>query len=360
MTTHRSAQRHRHASDAGDARGDGRRRGRRRRLRRGPDRQSRSKRGGRALLGKEAGAVRPERARWATCSRSLAHTPPRRRGDRRRGARAHRPPRSARRRAHRRRVSCAPSRRRRAARRRRTSRAAIRPPTTHYPRDARWSRSRTRTTAAGACSPRRRWRAIARRRARARLARAHGRRADLQRGGRARASRPPSSAARVDTVMFCLSKGLGAPVGSVLCGTTDVRSTGARACARCSAAACGRRACSRRPGSYALEHMVDRLAEDHANAQQPGRGAGLPGWTVDSRRRRDEHLLRRRRDGRRRGRAAGRPARPRACCACAVDGGSGRCGWSPTTASRPTTSAWRWRRSPRSARPHGRSPAVGV
>ena len=47
---------------------------------------------------------------------------------------------------------------------------------------------------------------------------------------------PPAT----DTVMFCLSKGLGAPVGSLLCGARDADRRGARATGRASAAACAR------------------------------------------------------------------------------------------------------------------------
>jgi threonine aldolase len=68
------------------------------------------------------------------------------------------------------------------------------------------------------------------------------------------------------TVMFCLSKGLGAPVGSVLCGPRDViaearswrhRLGGGMRQAGVIAAA----------GIVALETMVDRLAEDHRRAR---------------------------------------------------------------------------------------------
>lgn len=69
----------------------------------------------------------------------------------------------------------------------------------------------------------------------------------------------------VDTVSVCLSKGLGAPVGSVLAGTRahidkarrwrKVLGGGMRQAGILAAA-----------GIYALEHNVERLAEDHANA----------------------------------------------------------------------------------------------
>ncbi len=79
---------------------------------------------------------------------------------------------------------------------------------------------------------------------------------------------PPSElAATCDTVMFCLSKGLGAPVGSVLCGSADLiaearlhrqRLGGAMRQAGVIAAA----------GIVAIETMVDRLADDHARARR--------------------------------------------------------------------------------------------
>jgi threonine aldolase len=69
-----------------------------------------------------------------------------------------------------------------------------------------------------------------------------------------------------DTVSVCISKGLGAPVGSVVVGDAPVmdevrrwrkRLGGGMRQAGIIAAA----------GLYALEHNVDRLAEDHANAK---------------------------------------------------------------------------------------------
>lgn len=85
-----------------------------------------------------------------------------------------------------------------------------------------------------------------------------------------------------DTVSVCLSKGLGAPVGSVLVGSKalierahrwrKVLGGGLRQVGVLAAA-----------GLYALEHHVARLAEDHANAARLAAGlAGLPGLTVES------------------------------------------------------------------------------
>jgi len=83
--------------------------------------------------------------------------------------------------------------------------------------------------------------------------------------------------AAVDSVTFCLSKGLCAPVGSVLCGSVDfihrarrirkqlgggMRQAGVLAAA----------------GIVALEQMVDRLPEDHVRAKRLADGlSGLPG-----------------------------------------------------------------------------------
>ncbi len=83
-----------------------------------------------------------------------------------------------------------------------------------------------------------------------------------------------------DTVSFCLSKGLGAPVGSLVCadrGTIrrvhrirkqmggGMRQAGILAAA----------------GIYALEHHVERLADDHANARRLAEGLEKLGLRVD-------------------------------------------------------------------------------
>lgn len=74
-----------------------------------------------------------------------------------------------------------------------------------------------------------------------------------------------------DTISICFSKGLGAPVGSVLIGPKDIIERalrwrkvlgGGMRQAGILAAAC----------LYALENNVDRLAEDHSNAERLARG----------------------------------------------------------------------------------------
>jgi threonine aldolase len=84
-----------------------------------------------------------------------------------------------------------------------------------------------------------------------------------------------------DTVTFCLSKGLACPIGSIFCGSEEsveearrwrkrlgggMRQVGVLAAA----------------GLVALDTMVDRLAEDHANARTLAEGlAELPGVSCD-------------------------------------------------------------------------------
>jgi len=69
-----------------------------------------------------------------------------------------------------------------------------------------------------------------------------------------------------DTTMFCLSKGLSAPVGSMLCGARELieRATKTRFLMGGAMRQAGLLAAC---GIYALNNLVDRLAEDHANAR---------------------------------------------------------------------------------------------
>lgn len=74
-----------------------------------------------------------------------------------------------------------------------------------------------------------------------------------------------------DTVTFCLSKGLGAPVGSVLCGTRPVVDR-ARRWRKAVGGGWRQAGVLAAAGLWALDHMVDRLAEDHANARTLAEG----------------------------------------------------------------------------------------
>ncbi len=84
-----------------------------------------------------------------------------------------------------------------------------------------------------------------------------------------------------DSVWVDFTKGLGAPLGAVLCGSEAFideawrwkqRLGGSMRQAGVCAAAC----------IYALDHNIDRLADDHANAKALARGlAQIPGVTVE-------------------------------------------------------------------------------
>jgi threonine aldolase len=85
----------------------------------------------------------------------------------------------------------------------------------------------------------------------------------------------------VESVTFCLSKGLGAPVGSVICGRPDFI-TRARRLRKMLGGGMRQAGVIAAAGIVALERMVDRLAEDHANARTLAEGlARLPGISID-------------------------------------------------------------------------------
>ncbi len=89
---------------------------------------------------------------------------------------------------------------------------------------------------------------------------------------------PPARWSRsADSVMVCLSKGLGAPAGSVLCGTRDfVRA--ARRTRKMLGGGMRQVGILAAAGLYALDHHVERLDEDHANARRLAEGAAaIPG-----------------------------------------------------------------------------------
>jgi len=97
----------------------------------------------------------------------------------------------------------------------------------------------------------------------------------------ARGLKPTDYTRHVDSVSMCFSKGLGAPVGSIVAGPAwfikrchrfrkmfggAMRQAGILAAA----------------ALYALDHNIERLAEDHANARRLAEAlAGLPGLRVD-------------------------------------------------------------------------------
>lgn len=76
---------------------------------------------------------------------------------------------------------------------------------------------------------------------------------------------PARVARNFDTVSICLSKGLGAPVGSLLCGTRELVAR-ARRWRKLLGGGMRQAGILAAAGIYALEHHVDRLAQDHENA----------------------------------------------------------------------------------------------
>lgn len=84
----------------------------------------------------------------------------------------------------------------------------------------------------------------------------------------------------VDSVMFCLSKGLCAPVGSVLCGSADFIYEARRA-RKVVGGGMRQAGILAAAGIVALEQMTGRLAEDHARARRLAEGlAQIPGVQV--------------------------------------------------------------------------------
>jgi len=74
-----------------------------------------------------------------------------------------------------------------------------------------------------------------------------------------------------DSTAFCLSKGLGAPVGSLLCGSEDLIRE-ARRWRKTLGGGMRQAGVIAAAGLYALENNVYRLAEDHENAKSLARG----------------------------------------------------------------------------------------
>ena len=93
--------------------------------------------------------------------------------------------------------------------------------------------------------------------------------------------RAPDYTRYFDTVSICFSKGLGAPVGSAVAGSADTirrihrfRKMFGGGMRQAGIIAAG--------ALYALEHNIDRLAEDHANARMLAEAtADMPGLSID-------------------------------------------------------------------------------
>jgi threonine aldolase len=85
----------------------------------------------------------------------------------------------------------------------------------------------------------------------------------------------------VDSVSFCLSKGLSAPVGSIICSSGEFIAE-ARRVRKVLGGGMRQTGIIAAAGIVALEEMTGRLADDHANALRLANGiAGIDGLTVD-------------------------------------------------------------------------------
>jgi threonine aldolase len=154
--------------------------------------------------------------------------------------------------------------------------ALIRPPADHYPRTRVIEVENTHNRGGGAVYP------LARIEALGALARTRG--LDLYMDGArlwnacaASGVAPAAYAAGATLVSTCLSKGLGAPVGSVVCGPRALVAEARRLRKRLGG---GMRQAGvlAAAGLHALRHHRERLQEDHANARALGeKVANLPG-----------------------------------------------------------------------------------
>jgi len=92
--------------------------------------------------------------------------------------------------------------------------------------------------------------------------------------------RPAELAAPVDSLTFCLTKGLGCPFGSLVVGDVAFIST-ARHWRQRLGGGFRQIGVAAAAGLVALREMVPRLAEDHANARTLAEGLAGIGWPVD-------------------------------------------------------------------------------
>jgi threonine aldolase len=91
---------------------------------------------------------------------------------------------------------------------------------------------------------------------------------------------PAEIAAEADTVTLCLSKGLGCPLGALLASSAGLVEL-ARREKHLFGGAMRQAGIVAAAGFYALEHHVERLAEDHERARRLGEGLAAAGLAVD-------------------------------------------------------------------------------
>ncbi len=85
---------------------------------------------------------------------------------------------------------------------------------------------------------------------------------------------------RFDTVTLCLSKGLGCPLGAIIAGSEELM-VKARRAKHLFGGAMRQAGIVAAAGVYALDHNVDRLAEDHARARRLAEGLAAAGLAID-------------------------------------------------------------------------------
>lgn len=158
-------------------------------------------------------------------------------------------------------------------------RAAIHPPDAHYAPTTLVTLENTHNAAGGRILPPDLLKGIAE------VARERGLRLHLD-GARlfnaVVASGVPAStwAEPFDTVAFCLSKGLGAPVGSLVCGSRELIARAHRV-RKMLGGGMRQAGVLAAAGLHALAHHVERLAVDHANARRLADGLAALGLEVE-------------------------------------------------------------------------------
>lgn len=158
--------------------------------------------------------------------------------------------------------------------------AAIRPENIHFPHTALVCVENTHNRAGGCVVPQENIEAVA--------AAAHAKGVPVHMDGArifnaavAQGRKVSELVAPVDSVMFCVSKGLSAPVGSLVVGTRDFIAR-ARQNRKLLGGGMRQAGILAAAGLVALHTMVDRLAEDHANARRLAQGlTQIPGLMVD-------------------------------------------------------------------------------
>jgi len=158
--------------------------------------------------------------------------------------------------------------------------SAIRPLNIHQPLTRLVTVENTHNRAGGTCYPLQRVSELRR------LTKAHGLRLHMDGARLVNAAAVTGHAPReygrlCDSVSQCLSKGLGCPVGTMLAGPADFIER-ARRCRKMLGGGMRQAGYLAAAGIYALEHHVERVVEDHANARRLAEGlAEIPAVEID-------------------------------------------------------------------------------